>query len=81
MDFVQSIVLALFSQGKKEKKVWFLRFQKFLKKISRRRKKMRRKKRKRLEIDVLASRSKVWDFNIVCVYILIWLCCCFGCDL
>ena len=32
---------------------------------------MRRKKRKRLEHDVLASRYKVWDPNLVCVYILI----------
>ena len=41
----------------------------------------RRKKRKKIELDVLASRSKVLDPNLVCVYILIWLCCCFGCDL
>ena len=40
-----------------------------------------RKKRKRIEIDILASRPKVWDPNLVCVYILIWLYCCFGCDL
>ena len=43
--------------------------------------KRRRKKRKRIELDVLESRSKVWDPNLVCVYILIWLHCCFGCDL
>ena len=41
------------------------------KKISR-----RRKKRKRLEFDVLESRSKVRDPNLICVYILIWLYCC-----
>ena len=28
---------------------------------------------KRLELDVLASRSKVWDPNLVCVYI--FICC------
>ena len=36
--------------------------------MKRRRKKGRRKKRKRLQLDVLASRSKVWDPNLVCVY-------------
>ena len=42
-------------------------------------KKRKRKKRKRLELDVLASRSKVWDPNLVlCVYfdlvvLLFWL--------
>ena len=38
------------------------------KKISR-----RRKKRKRIELDILASKYKVLDPNLVCVYILIWL--------
>ena len=28
----------------------------------------RRKKRKRIELDVLESRFKVWDSNLVCVY-------------
>ena len=46
-----------------------------------RRKKRRRKKKKtkRVGLDVLASRFKVWDTNIVCVYnfdlvvLLFWL--------
>ena len=62
-----------FSSKKKRKK---RKLGGVFKKISR-----RRKKRKRVELDVLESRSKIWDPNLVCVYILIWLHCCFGCDL